>query len=181
VRITATHDARSTSGPQATPLSVVCYLLAMAKPMEEKVLLGEAAEHLVLAMLLRHGYVAGQAPRGWKADDILGRGDLRVQVKATVKGTKQGWLVGDVDVDPKRFYALVDFADEAAPRIYVVPSCIVRDAAEASHREFSRLHPHADPATTMRQIKDPFPYEVGGYPPGWLQKFHNGWTGLGPV
>ena len=148
----------------------------MSKPMEEKVLLGEAAEQ-VLAMLLRHGYVAGQAPRGWKADDILGHGDLRIQVKATVKGTKHGWLVGDVDVDPKRFYALVDFADEADPRIYVVPSRIVRDAAEASHREYYVYHPDAQPSA-MRQIQDPFPYEVCGYPPGWLPKFHNGWTGL---
>jgi hypothetical protein len=62
----------------------------MATPQEQKVLLGEAAEHLVLARLLRSGSVASQAPRAWKADDILGRDGLRIQVKATVKGASQG-------------------------------------------------------------------------------------------
>jgi hypothetical protein len=89
-----------------------CYFPGMAKPQPEKVLLGEAAEHLVLARLLRRGYVASQAPRAWKADDILGQDGLRIQVKATVEGSSHGWLVGDVVADPRRFYALVDFADE---------------------------------------------------------------------
>jgi len=54
----------------------------------KKVLLGEAAEHLVLARLLRRGYVASQAPRTWKADDILVYGGPRVQVQATTTGVK---------------------------------------------------------------------------------------------
>jgi hypothetical protein len=99
----------------------------------------------VLARLLRRGYVASQAPRAWKADDVLGRDDLRIQVKATVNGISQGWLVGDVDAHPRRFYALVDFADEKNAVIYVVPSSIVREAAEASHWEFYRHHPGAKP------------------------------------
>ena len=142
-----------------------CYFPGMATPQEEKVLLGEAAEHLVLARLLRRGYVASQAPRAWKADDILGRDGLRIQVKATVKGTSQGWMVGDVVVDPRRFYALVDFMDEKNAVIYVVPSSIVREAAEAADREYHRLHPGAK-QTTMRKVLDPFPFEVCGCPKG---------------
>lgn len=36
----------------------------MAQGQEEKVLQGEAAEHLVVARLLRRGYVASQVPEG---------------------------------------------------------------------------------------------------------------------
>ena len=154
-----------------------CYFPGMATPQERKVLLGEAAEHLVLARLLRRGYVASQAPRAWKADDILGRDGLRIQVKATVKGASQGWLVGDVVADPRRFYALVDFADEKNAVIYLVPSSIVREAAEASHWEYYRHHPGAKPSP-MRKVMDPFPFEVSGCPPGWLEKFCEGWPQL---
>jgi len=141
---------------------------------ETKVLLGEAAEHLVLARLMRLGCVASQAPRAWKADDILIRDGRRLQVKATTQGTRQGWMVGDVLADPERFYALVDYADEASPRIYVVPSGTVRDAVEAADGEYHRLHPNAQ-QTAMRKIQDPFPFKVTGYPPGWLQQFHDDW------
>ncbi|PZS10978.1 MAG: hypothetical protein DLM70_00090 [Chloroflexi bacterium] len=68
----------------------------MAQGQAAKVLLGEAAEHLVLARLMRRDYVASQAPRAWKSDDILVRDGFRIQVKATTKGTRQGWMVGDV-------------------------------------------------------------------------------------
>lgn len=150
----------------------------MATRQEEKVLLGEAAEHLVLARLLRRGYVASQAPRAWKADDILGRDGLRIQVKATVKGTRHGWLVGNVVADPRRFYALVDFADEKNAVIYVVPSSILHEAAEEYHRDYGRLHPGAKQETTIRQVMDPFPFEVRGFPKGWLEKFLEGWPQL---
>lgn len=154
-----------------------CYFPGMATPQEQKVLLGEAAEHLVLARLLRRGYVASQAPRAWKADDILGRDGLRIQVKATVKGISQGWLVGDVVADPRRFYALVDFEDEKNAVIYFVPSSIVREAAEAYHLEYYRHHPGAKPSP-MRQVMDPFPFEVSGWPPNWLVDFRERWQQL---
>jgi hypothetical protein len=117
----------------------------MAKPQEAKVLQGEAAEHLVLAGFLRRRHVASQAPRAWKADDILGRHGLRIQVKATVQGKRQGWMVGNVEPDPQRFYAFVDFSDETDPDVYIVPSCIVRDAAERAHHEFHRVRAVSNP------------------------------------
>jgi len=49
----------------------------------EKLLLGEAGEFLVLTRLLRHGHVASQAPRNWKADDILIHGGQSIQLKTT--------------------------------------------------------------------------------------------------
>ena len=98
----------------------------------------------------------------------------------TVKGTRQGWMVGDVVADADRFYALVDFADETVPRIYVVPSNTARDAAEAADREYHRLHPNAL-QTAMRKIQDPFPFEVDSYSPGWLQRFHDRWAVLDAV
>lgn len=147
----------------------------MAQPQERKVLLGEAAEHLVLAGLLRRGYVASQAPRAWKADDILCRDGYRIQAKATDKGMKQGWLVGSVEVDPRRFYALVDFASENAPDVFIVPSGVVREAAEGADREYHRLHP-ANAQTGMRKIHDPYPFPVTGFEPGWLDKYRDHWT-----
>jgi len=153
----------------------------MATPREEKVLLGEAAEHLVLARLLRRGYVASQAPRAWKADDILGQDGLRIQVKATVKGTRHGWLVGNVVADPRRFYALVDFTDEKDAVIYVVPSSILHEAAEEYHREYCRLHPEAKQETTIRNVMDPFRFKVCGFPEGWLEDFCERWQQLDVV
>ena len=151
----------------------------MAKPQEAKILLGEAAEHLVLAGLLRRGHVASQAPRAWKADDILGRNGLRIQVKATDQGKRQGWMVGNVEPDPQRFYAFVDFADETDPDVYIMPSCIVRDAAERAHHEYHRLHPGAGPSV-IRKIQDPYPVKVPGYDEGWLKTYRDGWAQLGP-
>jgi hypothetical protein len=74
-------------------------------------------------------------------------------------------MVGDVVADPCRFYALVDFTDEKNAVIYVVLSSIVREAAEAADREYHRLHPGAK-QTTMREVVDPFPFEVCGCPKG---------------
>lgn len=150
----------------------------MAKPQEAKVLLGEAAEHLVLA--LRRGHVASQAPRAWKADDILGRHGLRIQVKATDQGKRQGWMVGNVEPDPQRFYAFVDFADETDPDVYIVPSCIVRDAAEKAYRESLRVYTGAGPSV-IRKIQDPYPpkLKVPGYEEGWLKTYRDGWAQLG--
>jgi hypothetical protein len=78
----------------------------------EKVLLGEAGEHLVPSRLMRHGHVASQAPRASKADDLLIGGGARVQVKTTTKGAEHGWVVTDANDDAELFYALVDFGSE---------------------------------------------------------------------
>lgn len=149
----------------------------MGKSQEDKVLLGEAAEHLVLAGLLRRGYVASQAPRAWKADDIFARNGLRFQVKATDRGKKQGWMVGAVEPDPYRFYALVDFESEEDPHVYLLPSVSVYETAEEADREYHRLHPSAT-QTGMRKIQDPYPFKVDGYADGWLEKYRSLWSQL---
>lgn len=144
----------------------------MAKSFNDKILLGEAAEHLVVAGLLRRGHVASQAPRAWKADDILGRDGLRIQVKATDRGKKQGWMVGNVEPAPHRFYALVDFSDAQDPHVYIVPSTVIREAAEEADAEFCRLFPDAK-QIGMRKLQDPYPYPVNGYEPGWLEHYRD--------
>ena len=60
----------------------VLYGPGMAKPQEAKV--------LVLAGLLRRGHVASQAPRAWKADDILGRAGLQIQTIHENTGDRGG-------------------------------------------------------------------------------------------
>jgi hypothetical protein len=149
----------------------------MAGSNEAKVLLGEAAEHLVLARLLRRGYVASQAPRAWKADDILVQGGPRIQVKATVRGKKAGWMVGNVGVDKERFYAFVDFSDEALPVVYVLPSTTVRDAAESYDNTYHQVHPSAKQGD-IRKVEDPMKVPVDGYPPGWLEEYREGWHAI---
>ena len=141
-----------------------------------RVLLGEAGEHLVLANLLRRGYVASQAPRAWKADDILVQGGPRLQVKATVGGVKYGWVVGHVDADEDRFYALVDFKDGSAPVCYVVPSQTVRRAAELNHGLWMRTHPTSQ--SPILKVQDPFRQDVEGFPPGWLVEFREAWGSI---
>lgn len=90
-------------------------------------------------------------------------------------------MVGNVEPDPQRFYAFVDFADETDPDVYIVPICIVRDAAERAHREYHRVHPGAGPSG-IRKIQDPYPYplKVPGYDEGWLKTYRDGWAQLGP-
>jgi hypothetical protein len=38
---------------------------------DDKIRLGEAAEHLVLSRLMRHGHVAAQAPRRYSTFDLF--------------------------------------------------------------------------------------------------------------
>src|SRR5664280_1497241 len=71
--------------------SRLLYDWVMARTQDEKILLGEAAEHLVLARLLRRMYLASQGPRGlaarhtrqWRLD-CPGQGE---------QDRSQGWMV----------------------------------------------------------------------------------------
>lgn len=147
----------------------------MSSTQREKVLLGEAGEHLVLSRLMRHGHVASQAPRAWKAEDILIEGGARVQVKTTTKGTKHGWVVTDVKDHARLFYAMVDFGSESAGTVYVVPSAVVREASELADQQYRQKHPTSRDSG-LRKFQDPCPYLVTDpYHKGWLQDYREAW------
>jgi len=111
----------------------------VAIPQNEKLLLAEAAEHLVLSRLLRLGYPASQAPRTWRADDILIDQGPSFQVKSTKGGLN--WMVGQVRENPRQFYAFVDFQLELAPVVYVIKNADVRRVIDASFVVNRELHP----------------------------------------
>jgi hypothetical protein len=159
----------------------------MGSPQNAKQLLGEAGEHLVISRLQSLGYVASQAPRGWRADDVFVREGPTFQVKTTNKGVKTGWMVDNIVADANRWYALVDFrnisAKGATPfyeaTVYVVPSKIARDAAEANLVAYHLTHPNAT-NDEMRKVYDPWRKGVHpeGFPNGWLEPFRENWEQL---
>lgn len=150
---------------------------AVGTTQREKILIGEAGEHLVLSRLLRLGYVASQAPRSWKADDILVEGGWSVQVKTTAIKARQ-WMVGNVEPADKLIYALVHFTSDSDGSVYVVPSQMIRDFTDAAHTAYLALHPIKD--SPIRIVVDPFRCEVPGFPSGWLSEWREGWTKVLP-
>ena len=155
-------------------------IVAMPTPQNDKALLGEAGEHLVISRLLARGLLTFLAPRGWKSDDVMLESGLTFQVKTTDKS--RNWLVGKVLVEPARFYAFVDYHLPDAPVVYVLPSAKVFDAAEALHRAVSAAHPNYKD-TGMRNIQDPWIRQSGVSPylPGWLEEFREAWALIGEV
>ena len=143
-------------------------------PQVKKILLGEAGEHLVISRLLARGILAYQAPRNWKSDDVMLESGVTIQVKTTDK--KLNWLVGNVDVDPRRFYALVDLRIPDAAMAYVLSSAHVYEAAEALHRAVSSAHPNYKDVG-VRNIQDQWISRpvLAPFEPGWLAQFREAW------
>jgi len=150
----------------------------MASPQNEKLLLAEAAEHLVLARLLRLGYPASQAPRTWKADDILIDQGPSIQVKSTDKGLN--WMVGLVARSDRQFYAFVDYRDRLAPVVYVMSNADVRKVIDDSHEAYKLARPHWRTDTGIRNIKNKWSpgCEPAAFPNGWLDHYRERWDQL---
>ena len=145
---------------------------------DDKIRLGEAAEHLVLSRLMRHGHVAAQTPRRYSTFDLFTDKEMRIQVKASRAG--RNWLVGQVRPEPTLIYCLVDFEGGDAGTVYVVPSQIVRDATEASHRRYEEVSPDLR-ETSIRKLMDPWRkrYEPAGqFRSGWLDVYREAWGQL---
>ncbi|PWT80401.1 MAG: hypothetical protein C5B58_11715 [Acidobacteria bacterium] len=92
---------------------------------------GAAGEHYVLCQLIRHGYVAAQAPEGVAKMDIIvssqdGSRLFAVQVKTrNAKGTDGGWHMKEKheEVFEGLFYCFVDLgpSPETPIKCYVIP------------------------------------------------------------
>src|SRR5665213_2165335 len=146
----------------------------MASKQDEKIMLGEAAEHLVLSRLLRRLYFASQGPRGLAADDILIKGGLTIQVKANKTGPKGGWFVDQSEPRPSCFYALVDFTTLDDPVVYVLPSGVVQATTRADHEAVLLRNPKANDSG-IRKIYDPWGRAgpPAGLEDGWLAPYRD--------
>jgi hypothetical protein len=152
-------------------------LAMLKKPADDKIRLGEAAEHLVLSRLMRHGHVAAQAPRGYSIFDLFTVKGMRIQVKASRNGCN--WLVGQVRPEPTLIYCLVDFEGGDTGTVYVVPSQTVLDATDAFHQCFKDRNLRETP---IRNLMDPWRkgYEPAGqFCNGWLKMYREEWDQLG--
>ena len=138
--------------------------------------------HLVLSRLLRRMKLASQGPRGWESDDILVEGSTTIQVKANMTGPKGGWFVDQRVPLKNRFYALVDFSDEIAPVVYVLPSKVVQASIQAEHEAALLRNPNAKDSG-IRKIHDPWGRSgpPTGYEDGWLVCYREAWGQLPPL
>jgi hypothetical protein len=145
----------------------------MAGSQNEKILLGEAAEHLVISRLLRLGYVASQAPRTWRADDVLVDQGPSFQVKAT-RSKKLRWMVGKIPQRDNQIWALVDFREEQQPVVYVLTNEEIRAVNDAQSSAFESRN-FKDVGIYV--LSDPWPtkIKVEGYQDGWLEQYREKW------
>lgn len=152
------------------------------------ILVGAAGENFVLFQLYRRGIMAGQPPQGVADVDLLvldhsARVVKNLQVKTRTKGADGGWhlkekherLIGD-----NLWYVFIDMEPEH-PVSYIVPSAVVASVVERAHAIWLATpgkngKPHAD--TVMRRILPAYPYEVPGFPPGWLEQYREAWDSL---
>lgn len=168
----------------APPSSRGTYRFEISTTQDQKVKLGEAGEHLVISRLLAHGYVAGQLPRSYKADDVYveRRNEvLHVQVKTRLAA--RSWPTGiSVIEHPLRYYALVLFESLEppvvdAPTVYVLPSAKVKHAVELHDRLYRAAHPGLT-AAGVPAVADRFrmrEMSEYGYGPGWLDEYREAW------
>lgn len=156
----------------------------MATPQDQKIKLGEAGELLVASRLLSCGLVAGQLPRGYKADDLYverGSGILHIQVKTRVGPLS--WPTGEVVSRPNRYYALVHFdslecADLSHPVVYFVPSKVVARAVALHTEYYLEGHPNQKGQGVLA-VADPWRMDQrmseSGFGRGWLEKYREPW------
>ena len=80
----------------------------MKSDQRQRVMIGEAGEHLVVSRLLARGYVAGQLPRTYKQDDVYAEvNDHAVQLQVKTRLGVRSWPIGKVRPSERRFYAFV--------------------------------------------------------------------------
>ena len=154
----------------------------------ERSLVGPAGEHFVLYQLYRRGLLAALAPPGVPEVDIIVLDQHQVvrvgiQVKARTKGRDGGWHMRRKHQglrSPQLYYAFVDF-EPNIPITYIIPSAVVAQLLEASHRAWlgalgARGQPHRD--HDMRRVQPMYPHPWPGYASNWLEKYRDDWAQL---
>jgi hypothetical protein len=158
------------------------------------VLTGAAGEDYVLFQLHLRNVLAAPVPAGAAVADLivfdprLSVGSM-VQVKTSTR--PRTWVLTSKSerpeyVHPRLFYALVYLPSDAeaasgAPEVFTVPSAVVADVLAAQMRVWMsrpgrKGQEHAD--NPVRSLMRRYPWDVPGYPPGWLDQYRNRWDYL---
>lgn len=129
--------------------------------------------------LMRHGYVAAQAPRRYSTFDLFTDKGMQIQVKASRKGCN--WLVGQVRPEPALIHRLVDF-EVVTPE--PCTSCRVRSFGMPmmpTPRRYKEMSPDLR-VTSIHQLLDPWRKRYEPAKPfrdGWLHSYREAWDQLG--
>ena len=155
-------------------------------------LTGAAGEYLVVAELLKRGFIASLVPDGVPncdvvVTDISGSRLAAVQVKTRWNiGADGGWHMSkkhESIVGERLCYCFVDLGDqpESVPNIFIVPAEVVADVLKRSHRQWlitpgARGQQRKD--TDFRRLRPDYsstlPDDVD-FHAGWMNKYHNAW------
>jgi hypothetical protein len=143
--------------------SAMFRIALMIKP--NSILVGVAGEYFVAAELSRRGYIASITLRNSKGVDILASNqEATHQVGIQVKTNKHGrpvWIVNEKAESyfaDNLFYVFVGLKQETIrPDYFIVPSKVVAEYVERTHREWLALpgrkgQAHND--SSVRQFKD---------------------------
>jgi len=130
--------------------------------------------------------MVGQPPQGVPQIDLLVLDEAaqvlkNLQVKTRSKGADGGWHMNvkhEKLSSPRLFYVFVDMEPES-PILYVIPSKVVADAVSRSHATWLAMpgkggRPHAQ--TDMRRLHRKMPFEVEGFPDGWMDQYKDRWN-----
>ena len=115
----------------------------MPKEKTSSILAGIAGEYFVAGELSRRGWIASLTLRNTRGVDILAKHEgtnrsVGVQVK-TSSGRNPKWILNkkaETMTDPTVFYAFVRLMNGDTPRIHIVPSAVVAEHTERTHREW---------------------------------------------
>ena len=151
-------------------------------------LVGAAGEHFVMFQLYRRGLMVGQPPQGVPDVDLLVLDEsakvlTNLQVKTRTKGADGGWhmkVKHEHLVSDRLWYVFVDMELES-PLSYIIPSNVVAQAVSRSHAIWLASpgkNGKAHQQTDMRRIRPTYPFDVPGFPPGWMDQFREKWNAL---
>ena len=149
-------------------------------------LVGAAGEHYVMFQLYRRGIMVGQPPQGVADVDLLVLDEKaqimkNIQVKTRSKGADGGWHMKkkhDTLISPHLWYVFVDMEPDS-PTCFVIPSQVVADAVRTAHQIWMAtpgLKGQAHKETDMRRIRPSYPFDVTGYPNGWMDQYREQWA-----
>ena len=145
-----------------------------------------------MSRLLSNGLIAALAPQGVPNMDIVvtsvsGSHLCSIQVKTRWdKGTDGGWHMSkkhELIQHPRMFYCFVDLGKDArdAQKIYVIPSGIVADVIELSHRTWLSSpgkNGHVRKDSNTRRFLPDYTKILGDqtkFGAGWLNHFEEAW------
>ena len=128
------------------------------------ILAGVAGEYLVAGELSRRGWIASLTLRNTRGVDILAKHEelncsVGIQVK-TSNGKRASWILNkkaENMKEPSLFYVFVLLMNGGAAQFYIVPSSVVAEHTERTHREWLGKtnkdgSPHKDSA--IRNYRD---------------------------